>query len=147
MKKLIYVLIIVLITSVNAFGQTPNNNSQGIRLQTVEETATNHSDIVNYHCSLNEKQYRKVHKLYVKQVKRDERRIRRLRRERERMCNDMKHIMTHSQYVKYVKIYNSPSFINGSVIVLPHKIYSFRRIEIRHPRKYVIPHNMPPRRR
>lgn len=104
MKKSIIISIIALLISVVSFAQNTAHKSKEHKAPSVEQIAKFNADHKRKVLNLNDTQYQKLYKLYLKQAKKQKAQMAKMKKEHEKMNAQLKKIFTAEQWVKYEKI-------------------------------------------
>ena len=112
MKTRFYLLAVILMASITISAQGRNINNEGKRIPSVEQIAKHKADMMRRELRLNDDQYDKVSKLYIKQAKEQAKRMKQLEAERKKMKAKMKGILNDDQYARYEQMGRRP---------MPHK--------------------------
>ena len=132
MKKVIYLIVIMLVAAISVSAQEPIRHNV-MQKPSAEQIAKNRADRMRKELALDNNQYKKVYKVYFKQAKEQAKRMEKMQKERKKFEIDMKVILNEVQYKRYLDMkrparynkrpahkmgFNKP---NGALKPAPHK--------------------------
>ena len=103
MKKVIYLIAIMLVAAISVSAQAPVRPN-AMQKPSAEQIAKNKAERMRKELVLDNNQYNKVYKLYFKQAKEQARRMEKMEKERKKMEMEMKVILNEVQYKRYIEM-------------------------------------------
>ena len=103
MKKVIYLIAIMLVAAISVSAQAPIRHNV-MQKPSAEQIAKNRADRMRKELALDNNQYKKVYKVYFKQAKEQAKRMEKLQKERKKFEMDMKVILNEVQYKRYLEM-------------------------------------------
>lgn len=110
MKKSIIISVVALLISVVSFAQNNEHKAIERKAPTVEQIAKRNAERQRKTLALNDAQYQKIYKLYLKQAKKQQAQMEQMKKEREKMNSQLKKIFTQEQWAKYEKMQKRAKF-------------------------------------
>ena len=101
MKKVIYLIAIMLVAAISVSAQAPIRHNV-MQKPSAEQIAKNRADRMRKELALDNNQYKKVYKVYFKQAKEQAKRMEKMQKERKKMEMEMKVILNDVQYKRYL---------------------------------------------
>lgn len=137
MKKVIYLIAIMLVTAISVSAQAPIRHN-AMQKPSAEQIAKQRAERMRKELALDNNQYNKVYKVYFKQAKEQAKRMEKMQKERKKMEMEMKVILNEVQYKRYLEMkrparynkrpahkmgFNKP---DGTLKPAPHKEFKSR---------------------
>lgn len=137
MKKVIYLIAIMLVAAISVSAQAPIRHN-AMQKPSAEQIAKQRAERMRKELALNNNQYNKVYKVYFKQAKEQAKRMEKMQKERKKFEMDMKVILNDVQYKRYLEMkrparynkrpahkmgFNKP---DGALKPAPHKEFKSR---------------------
>lgn len=137
MKKVIYLIAIMLVAAISVSAQTPIRHN-AMQKPSAEQIAKQRAERMRKELALDNNQYNKVYKVYFKQAKEQAKRMEKMQKERKKFEMDMKVILNDVQYKRYLEMkrparynkrpahkmgFNKP---DGALKPAPHKEFKSR---------------------
>lgn len=104
MKKSIIISLFALLFSVASFAQDAGQKIAERKAPSVEQIAKRRADMQRKTLGLNDGQYQKLYKLYLKQAKQQKARMEQMKKEQAKTKDQLKKIFTEEQWAKYEKM-------------------------------------------
>ena len=120
MKKVIYLIAIMLVAAISVSAQAPVRPN-AMQKPSAEQIAKNRADRMRKELALDNNQYKKVYKVYFKQAKEQAKRMEKMQKERKKMEMEMKVILNEVQYKRYLEM-KKPRRINRPAPKMQHGI-------------------------
>ncbi len=121
MKKSIIISLCALLFSVASFAQDAGQKIAERKAPSVEQIAKRRADMQRKTLGLNDGQYQKLYKLYLKQAKQQKVRMEQMKKEQAKTKDQLKKIFTEEQWAKYEKMQKRSKFNRGKQIQRPGK--------------------------
>ena len=137
MKKVIYLIAIMLVAAISVSAQTPIRHN-AMQKPSAEQIAKQRAERMRKELALDNNQYNKVYKVYFKQAKEQAKRMEKMQKERKKFEMEMKVILNDVQYKRYLEMerparynkrpahkmgFNKP---DGALKPAPHKEFKSR---------------------
>lgn len=137
MKKVIYLIAIMLVAAISVSAQTPIRHN-AMQKPSAEQIAKQRAERMRKELALDNNQYNKVYKVYFKQAKEQAKRMEKMQKERNKFEMEMKVILNDVQYKRYLEMkrparynkrpahkmgFNKP---DGALKPAPHKEFKSR---------------------
>jgi hypothetical protein len=137
MKKVIYLIAIMLVAAISVSAQAPIRHN-AMQKPSAEQIAKQRAERMRKELALDNNQYNKVYKVYFKQAKEQAKRMEKMQKERKKFEMDMKVILNDVQYKRYLEMkrparynkrpahkmgFNKP---DGALKPAPHKEFKSR---------------------
>jgi hypothetical protein len=137
MKKVIYLIAIMLVAAISVSAQTPIRHN-AMQKPSAEQIAKQRAERMRKELALDNSQYNKVYKIYFKQAKEQAKRMEKMQKERKKFEMEMKVILNDVQYKRYLEMkrparynkrpahkmgFNKP---DGALKPAPHKEFKSR---------------------
>lgn len=137
MKKVIYLIAIMLVAAISVSAQAPIRHN-AMQKPSAEQIAKQRAERMRKELALDNNQYNKVYKVYFKQAKEQAKRMEKLQKERKKFEMEMKVILNDVQYKRYLEMkrparynkrpahkmgFNKP---DGALKPAPHKEFKSR---------------------
>ena len=137
MKKVIYLIAIMLVAAISVSAQAPIRHN-AMQKPSAEQIAKQRAERMRKELALDNSQYNKVYKIYFKQAKEQAKRMEKMQKERKKFEMDMKVILNDVQYKRYLEMkrparynkrpahkmgFNKP---DGALKPAPHKEFKSR---------------------
>lgn len=137
MKKVIYLIAIMLVVAISASAQVPIRHN-AMQKPSAEQIAKQRAERMRKELALDNNQYNKVYKVYFKQAKEQAKRMEKMQKERKKFEMEMKVILNDVQYKHYLEMkrparynkrpahkmgFNKP---DGALKPAPHKEFKSR---------------------
>lgn len=137
MKKVIYLIAIMLVAAISVSAQAPIRHN-AMQKPSAEQIAKQRAERMRKELALDNNQYNKVYKVYFKQAKEQAKRMEKMQKERKKLEMDMKVILNDVQYKRYLEMkrparynkrpahkmgFNKP---DGALKPAPHKEFKSR---------------------
>ncbi|MBR3702328.1 MAG: hypothetical protein IKM12_02100 [Alistipes sp.] len=119
MKKSIIISLFALLFSVASFAQDAGQKIAERKAPSVEQIAKRRADMQRKTLGLNDGQYQKLYKLYLKQAKQQKARMEQMKKEQAKTKDQLKKIFTEEQWAKYEKMQKRAKFNRGKQIRRP----------------------------
>lgn len=119
MKKSIIISLFALLFSVASFAQDADQKIAERKAPSVEQIAKRRADMQRKTLELNDGQYQKLYKLYLKQAKQQKVRMEQMKKEQAKTKDQLKKIFTEEQWAKYEKMQKRTKFNRGKQIRRP----------------------------
>ena len=103
MKKVIYLIAIMLVAAISVSAQTPIRHN-AMQKPSAEQIAKQRAERMRKELALDNSQYNKVYKIYFKQAKEQAKRMEKMQKERKKFEMDMKVILNDVQYKRYLEM-------------------------------------------
>ena len=103
MKKVIYLIAIMLVAAISVSAQTPIRHN-AMQKPSAEQIAKQRAERMRKELALDNNQYNKVYKVYFKQAKEQAKRMEKMQKERKKFEMDMKVILNDVQYKRYLEM-------------------------------------------
>ena len=103
MKKVIYLIAIMLVAAISVSAQTPIRHN-AMQKPSAEQIAKQRAERMRKELALDNRQYNKVYKVYFKQAKEQAKRMEKMQKERKKFEMEMKVILNDVQYKRYLEI-------------------------------------------
>ena len=103
MKKVIYLIAIMLVAAISVSAQAPIRHN-AMQKPSVEQIAKQRAERMRKELALDNNQYNKVYKVYFKQAKEQAKRMEKMQKERKKFEMDMKVILNDVQYKRYLEM-------------------------------------------
>lgn len=108
MRKTIYLIAIMLMTTIAISAQEQNRNIEARKSPTAEQIAKYKAERLRKELLLGNDQYEKVYKSCLKQAREQVKRMEQVEKERKQMLSEMKDILNEAQYERYEKMQKAP---------------------------------------
>ena len=118
MKKVIYLIAIMLVAAISVSAQAPIRHDV-MQKPSAEQIAKNRADRMRKELALDNNQYKKVYKVYFKQAKEQAKRMEKMQKERKKFEMEMKVILNEVQYKRYLEM-KKPRRINRPAPKMQH---------------------------
>ena len=137
MKKVIYLIAIMLVAAISVSAQAPIRHN-AMQKPSAEQIAKQRAERMRKELALDNNQYNKVYKVYFKQAKEQAKRMEKMQKERKKFEMEMKVILNDVQYKRYLEMkrparynkrpahkmgFNKP---DGALKPAPHKEFKSR---------------------
>ena len=137
MKKVIYLIAIMLVAAISVSAQAPIRHN-AMQKPSAEQIAKQRAERMRKELALDNNQYNKVYKVYFKQAKEQAKRMEKMQKDREKFEMEMKVIRNDVQYKRYLEMkrparynkrpahkmgFNKP---DGALKPAPHKEFKSR---------------------
>lgn len=137
MKKVIYLIAIMLVAAISVSAQAPIRHN-AMQKPSAEQIAKQRAERMRKELALDNNQYNKVYKVYFKQAKEQAKRMEKMQKERNKFEMEMKVILNDVQYKRYLEMkrparynkrpahkmgFNKP---DGALKPAPHKEFKSR---------------------
>ena len=137
MKKVIYLIAIMLVAAISVSAQAPIRHN-AMQKPSAEQIAKQRAERMRKELALDNSQYNKVYKIYFKQAKEQAKRMEKMQKERKMFEMEMKVILNDVQYKRYLEMkrparynkrpahkmgFNKP---DGALKPAPHKEFKSR---------------------
>ena len=137
MKKVIYLIAIMLVAAISVSAQAPISHN-AMQKPSAEQIAKQRAERMRKELALDNSQYNKVYKIYFKQAKEQAKRMEKMQKERKKFEMEMKVILNDVQYKRYLEMkrparynkrpahkmgFNKP---DGALKPAPHKEFKSR---------------------
>ena len=137
MKKVIYLIAIMLVAAISVSAQAPIRHN-AMQKPSAEQIAKQRAERMRKELALDNNQYNKVYKVYFKQAKEQAKRMEKTQKERKKFEMEMKVILNDVQYKRYLEMkrparynkrpahkmgFNKP---DGALKPAPHKEFKSR---------------------
>jgi hypothetical protein len=103
MKKVIYLIAIMLVAAISVSAQTPIRHN-AMQKPSAEQIAKQRAERMRKELALDNSQYNKVYKIYFKQAKEQAKRMEKMQKERKKFEMEMKVILNDVQYKRYLEM-------------------------------------------
>ena len=103
MKKVIYLIAIMLVAAISVSAQTPIRHN-AMQKPSAEQIAKQRAERMRKELALDNNQYNKVYKVYFKQAKEQAKRMEKMQKERNKFEMEMKVILNDVQYKRYLEM-------------------------------------------
>lgn len=103
MKKVIYLIAIMLVAAISVSAQTPIRHN-AMQKPSAEQIAKQRAERMRKELALDNNQYNKVYKVYFKQAKEQAKRMEKMQKERKKFEMEMKVILNDVQYKRYLEM-------------------------------------------
>ena len=103
MKKVIYLIAIMLVAAISVSAQAPIRHN-AMQKPSAEQIAKQRAERMRKELALDNNQYNKVYKVYFKQAKEQAKRMEKMQKERKKFEMDMKVILNDVQYKRYLEM-------------------------------------------
>lgn len=103
MKKVIYLIAIMLVAAISVSAQTPIRHN-AMQKPSAEQIAKQRAERMRKELALDNSQYNKVYKIYFKQAKEQAKRMEKMQKERNKFEMEMKVILNDVQYKRYLEM-------------------------------------------
>ena len=103
MKKVIYLIAIMLVAAISVSAQAPIRHN-AMQKPSAELIAKQRAERMRKELALDNNQYNKVYKVYFKQAKEQAKRMEKMQKERKKFEMDMKVILNDVQYKRYLEM-------------------------------------------
>ena len=103
MKKVIYLIAIMLVAAISVSAQAPIRHN-AMQKPSVEQIAKQRAERMRKELALDNSQYNKVYKIYFKQAKEQAKRMEKMQKERKKFEMEMKVILNDVQYKRYLEM-------------------------------------------
>ena len=103
MKKVIYLIAIMLVAAISVSAQEPIRHNV-MQKPSAEQIAKQRAERMRKELVLDNNQYNKVYKLYYKQAKEQAKRMEKMEKKRKKMEMEMKVILNEVQYKRYIEM-------------------------------------------
>ena len=103
MKKVIYLIAIMLVAAISVSAQTPIRHN-AMQKPSAEQIAKQRAERMRKELALDNSQYNKVYKVYFKQAKEQAKRMEKMQKERKKFEMEMKVILNDVQYKRYLEM-------------------------------------------
>ena len=103
MKKVIYLIAIMLVAAISVSAQTPIRHN-AMQKPSAEQIAKQRAERMRKELALDNSQYNKVYKIYFKQAKEQAKRMEKMQKEHKKFEMDMKVILNDVQYKRYLEM-------------------------------------------
>ena len=110
MKKVIYLIAIMLVAAISVSAQAPIRHN-AMQKPSAEQIAKQRAERMRKELALDNSQYNKVYKIYFKQAKEQAKRMEKMQKERKKFEMEMKVILNDVQYKRYLEM-KSPARYN-----------------------------------
>ena len=118
MKKVIYLIAIMLVAAISVSAQAPVRHNV-MQKPSAEQIAKNKAERMRKELALDNNQYKKVYKVYFKQAKEQAKRMEKMQKERKKLEMEMKVILNEVQYKRYLEM-KKPRRINRPAPKMQH---------------------------
>lgn len=103
MKKVIYLIAIMLVAAISVSAQAPIRHN-AMQKPSAEQIAKQRAERMRKELALDNNQYNKVYKVYFKQAKEQAKRMEKMQKERNKFEMEMKVILNDVQYKRYLEM-------------------------------------------
>ena len=103
MKKVIYLIAIMLVAAISVSAQAPIHHN-AMQKPSAEQIAKQRAERMRKELALDNNQYNKVYKVYFKQAKEQAKRMEKMQKERKKFEMEMKVILNDVQYKRYLEM-------------------------------------------
>ena len=103
MKKVIYLIAIMLVAAISVSAQAPIRHN-AMQKPSAEQIAKQRAERMRKELALDNNQYNKVYKVYFKQAKEQAKRMEKMQKERKKFEMEMKVILNDVQYKRYLEM-------------------------------------------
>ena len=103
MKKVIYLIAIMLVAAISVSAQTPIRHN-AMQKPSAEQIAKQRAERMRKELALDNSQYNKVYNIYFKQAKEQAKRMEKMQKERKKFEMEMKVILNDVQYKRYLEM-------------------------------------------
>ena len=103
MKKVIYLIAIMLVAAISVSAQAPIRHNV-MQKPSAEQIAKQRAERMRKELALDNNQYKKVYKVYFKQAKEQAKRMEKMQKERKKFEMEMKVILNDVQYKRYLEM-------------------------------------------